>query len=535
MIEIRTNGGVYLDLAPDAEFDIEMNNPLLESDRIPVAFSTAIPFPPSEVNRRAFGYLPAMLLPPSVMKSGATILFGGIPLMNGVLEYDSVDEDGNLVYTFNEKNVQDFLDTKLYNLDLPKGGPSEPMTAAGLASRIVAGNETGIGAPALYDPEGAVTKYHNDPLDNNTRFTPCISFSRLFSGASFLKLDTSIQGLWGNLSVLGLHKPFTGKLRGYDDTLSIADTLPDISLLDLVKEFCKMTCSAVFVSSGTYRIVPFMTILGSDSVDWDDKIADGHSFAAEKAMGYAFGYSKEDSDNDGVTSSEEITDVSSLKGVLNSGAYPPAVVRHAQTQDIYSVPVWFAGSARDQTCDLLHVNQEEYDTEIDGEKQDNSLSVRMIRNVPIRFVQVEWEEDDGDPVNGGYYEITDSIYRMCGIVSFPADGAERSTETIIGCYELGQLVGKGLGMTSAGNDKSIGQSIDAHALYAQYHEDYEAWLSQDRQVVSVDLALDVPDIVSFRMWKTVCVRNRLFLVKRLTLHLSARMARVLSSCELISL
>ena len=77
MIEIRTKAGVVLDLAPDAEFEIEMSNPLLEGDGIPVAFSTSITFPPTETNRTVFGYLPAMMLPPTVLRVGVYIFCSG--------------------------------------------------------------------------------------------------------------------------------------------------------------------------------------------------------------------------------------------------------------------------------------------------------------------------------------------------------------------------------------------------------------------------------------------------------------------------
>ena len=36
MIKIMTKDGISLDLAPDAEFAIEYNNPMFEDDRIPV-------------------------------------------------------------------------------------------------------------------------------------------------------------------------------------------------------------------------------------------------------------------------------------------------------------------------------------------------------------------------------------------------------------------------------------------------------------------------------------------------------------------
>ena len=75
----------------------------------------------------------------------------------------------------------------------------------------------------------------------------------------------------------------------------------------------------------------------------------------------------------------------------------------------------------------------------------------------------------------------------------------------------------------------------AEALYRDFHTEFEAWLAKDRQIISMDIDLSMQDINNFRMWHVVTVRNRLFLVKRLTLRLSARMDRVLSSVELISL
>ena len=78
MIEIVTQGGVSLDINPHAAFSIEFDNPLLEESRIPVPFSTSISFPPSPVNRSAFGYTDAMILDPAVKEIGATMFVNGI-------------------------------------------------------------------------------------------------------------------------------------------------------------------------------------------------------------------------------------------------------------------------------------------------------------------------------------------------------------------------------------------------------------------------------------------------------------------------
>ena len=47
--------GQPLDLAPDAEFEIQMEQPLL-SDELPAPFSTQISFPPTARNNEVFGF-----------------------------------------------------------------------------------------------------------------------------------------------------------------------------------------------------------------------------------------------------------------------------------------------------------------------------------------------------------------------------------------------------------------------------------------------------------------------------------------------
>lgn len=533
MIEIRTNSGVSLDLAPDAEFEVEMNNPILESERIPVAFSTAITFPPSDTNRSVFGYLPAMLLPPTLLKVGCTILSEGIPILVGNLIYDGLDEGGNLVYTFTEKSIDEALDTKLYELNLPDSRTSE-MTADQLAASIRDGQQEGIGAPVLYDPEGSVTQFHNLPLELDTRFTPCVSLQRLFAEAN-IQIDSAVAGIWNNLYILGLYKPFTGNIKGYDYYLSVAEALPDITLLDLLKEFCKMTCSAVFVSSGKYIVVPFQSTLSRNPLNWNGKISDKHSFTIEKATGYGFGYPMDEKVKG--TISGDVTPVITLKGVLDArveGEYTP--VRCTQTGDTYSVPpedIYLEALYYARTCEILHISDMDYDNEIEGEKQDNHLSASLVMNVPVCFMDMGTRTRSAP--EGGGEEPEEEHYRMAGYVTFPKDGCERDTNAILGSYGSDQFVGKGVGMTDSGEDLQIASSLDAGALHTSFHRNFETWLAKDRQVIALDLDLSMQDISSFRMWNPVTVRNRLFLVKRLTLRLSARTSRVLSSVELISL
>ena len=549
MIEIRTKGSdICLDLATDTEFEIEISNPLFESDRIPVGFSTAITFPPSETNRSVFGYLPAMFLPPSQKRVEVYLYVSGINLMSGTLVYDSVDEDGNLVYTFTEKELNDYLDTKIWKLNLPRsrGRASETdyPTADELASQIRNGDVWGIGTPVLFDPDGSVTKFHNLPAHNDTtRFTPCVSIQRMISAASGLKLDFSAAFFSpSNIYVLGLYKSFTGDINGYGNYLSIAQTLPDVTLLDVLKEFCKLACSSVYKNGDGYAVVMFDMVGFAVVKDWDSKVSDKFSLSNEPQQGYRFGWPK-DNDTGGESDlSSEIIDVSTLKGVLDArqhSQYTP--VRHTGIGDTYSVPpddIYMGDHDSVQVCELLNDSNEDYEEipgrgrGFDGDTVDNHLSAYLIKNVPIFYEEEEWDEDDSYPQGGTWITVA-SGYRMAGQVTFPADGGERDSKLIFGVYESGQLVGKGKKMVpETGADANATYDLSAGSLY-QKHQAYQSWIEKSRSVVSVDLDLSVQDIADFRMWHTVMVRNQMFVVKKLRILISTKRDSILSTADLV--
>lgn len=548
MIEIRTKTGVSLDLAPDAEFEIEMSNPLLEGDGIPVAFSTSITFPPSETNRTVFGYLPAMMLPPTILRVGVFIFCDGIQLLSGSLIYDNLDEYGNLNYTFTERELEDDLNKKIWQLNLPHSQTSrEPNlpTADQLAANVRAGSVAGVGAPFLFDPDGAVTKFHNIPeRTTDTRFTPCVSVQRLVDAVPGFKLyDSSVYGL-GSIYILGLYKAFTGNIKGYGDYLSIAQSLPDVTLFDVLKEVCKILCATIYKDGDGYVIMNFGLV---DYVvitkDWDAKVCDTFSLSAEPAQGYGFGWPKEDNGNSG-EASDEITTVSTLKAVLNARQYGQYVpVRHEGvlstpgTFDTYSVSpnyIMLEDHESVQVCEILNVYDEDIDEDINGNKVDNHLSATLIKNVPTHYEREVWDEDDSYPQGGVWIEVAD-VYRMAGQVTFPADGSERDSKMIFGNFHNGQMFGKGIMMLDNGNDNAFGFPLTGYRIADRFHNLYREWLAKDRQVISVDLNLSLNDIASFRFWHSVMIRSRKFIVKRLTLRISARRDGILSSAELISM
>jgi hypothetical protein len=278
--------------------------------------------------------------------------------------------------------------------------------------------------------------------------------------------------------------------------------------------------------------------------DWDAKVCDTFSLTSEPAQGYGFGWPKEDNGNSGEVSGE-ITTVSTLKAVLDSRQYGQYVpVRHEGvlsipgTFDTYSVPpsyVMLEDHESVQVCEILNVYDDDIDEDINGNKVDNHMSATLIKNVPTHYDREVWDEDDSYPQGGIWITVIDT-YRMAGLVSFPADGAERDSKIIFGLFDDGQMYGKGYKMTGAGADaiSPYAYNLAAYSL-AGRHQLYREWLAKDRQIISVDLDLDLNDIASFRFWHAVMIRSRKFIVKRLTLRISARRDGILSSAELISM
>ena len=137
MVRILTKDFTELDLTKGFEFQIEMENPMLEEDHIPSAFSTQISFPPSPVNRRVFGYTPAMFLAPNVKRLEASVWIGGVPFVSGTLVYDGI-EDGCLMYTFTEKVVElegKIWDQEILEFDVRNGVPSSDLFSTPLLIR----------------------------------------------------------------------------------------------------------------------------------------------------------------------------------------------------------------------------------------------------------------------------------------------------------------------------------------------------------------------------------------------------------------
>lgn len=535
MVDILTDAGVFLDLDPDAEFEITVENPMLQDDRIPVPFSTAIAFLPTPTNKAVFGYLDTMMLEPAVRKVGASILVGGIPLYAGTLIYDSIDEDGRINYTFSGKDLQTEWGMKIWEMDL-SGDVYYPLIvdASKTADAGIGKKESGQRPGNLYNIDG---KYRNHP-DNTSHRTltvPAVPVATILgSRISF----SQISGALDYLEEAVIFGTFESALP------DVFATLPDIGFADFVQGLCKMFCSAVFQDGTGYRVVAIPDILEAGTpLDWEEKVSDRFRALSEAAEGYVLGYS--DGEEGDSSDEESPATVATLAGVVSGAEAEYEVVKHGPTEDLFSRKV--------NTVPMIGVTGHSSTGDTYGQVGtiDEILIDRVGANGKARAGAVQENERSVDigfslpkcaPAGWTKHRTGQSdvvVLRMAPILSLPAAGADRPAEVYIALYGNGQACDKGVVIANPDNtssaDQTIGDSLAPEALFERYHQEYAAWLAKDRQLLSVDLDLTPTELAAFRMWQAVRVRSRIFLVSKLSVRISVSAAGIDVSVDLIAL
>lgn len=553
MIEIRTNTGVSLDIAPDMEFELIMENPILADEHIPTPFSTSISFPPSHKNKGVFGYVDALMLQPSVMEIGATIFSSGIPVISGTLIFDSVDEDKNLCYAFNGVDyteqwkgklyeIQDIL-TGEYNSDQIKSGIYEDVKAPRM---IASGYEAKTGLEPTTVNEhtvvASVPKFFNagthsprSQSNADTRFLPAVSLSlltkRILGDSAAAALADAIDGLY----IIGTHRDGNNAVYMQPD---IGSFLPDISKADFIREVCKLAAAGVFKDGNGVRVVKAKDILlDTDFLDWSDLISDIFSQQREDAEGYKFGFMEsgnrseipEITDDGTGESIQTVESLSDLVTLPDEESYK--LFLYGRTEDIYSekletfnyyvertpghyIEVTYKEILADKIMDTTK------NIDIPGDSQhDNTVRFERVRCAPSWIVR------------------SDEQPRMMPIVDVPEINADRAATTYIGAIIRNQFCDRGCVFSGVSTDEYVepGKSLDPERFFLLYHEEISDWFRKSRQTIKADVSLSATDIASFRMWKKVLIKHRPFLVKQLNIRFSASSGIAFVTGEFVSI
>ena len=535
MVDILTDTGVFLDLDPEAEFEITIENPLLQEDRIPVPFSTAISFLPTPANKAVFGYLDTMMLEPTVKQLGASILVGGVQLYTGSLVYDSIDENGRINYTFSGKDLKTEWGEKIWETDITEGVHYPLIVDASKTAVAGIGTKpTGYRPGNLYNIDG---KYRNLPDDTTHRklSVPAIEVGAILRGRVSFGQVGGADDYLENAVVFGTWE------KGLPDASA---TLPDVSFADFILGLCKMFCAALFTDGADYRILAAADILDPASpLDLDGKVSSRFRSSAVAGEGYALGY--RDSEEGSSSDEQQPASTATLVAVITTAETEYETAQHTPTGDVFSrklntvsmIGVTGHSSSGDTYGQVGTIDEVLIDRVGAEGKAVSNEDAEDVRSVDIGFrlpkcAPVGWVKK-----RTGQAEVI--VRRMAPILSLPATGGDRPTDVYIALYGNGQACDKGVVIADPDSaesaDQTIGASLAPAELFDRYHQAYAAWLAKDRQLLSVDLNLSVMELAAFRMWQAVRVRSRNFLVSKMSVRVSAAANGVDVSADLISL
>lgn len=576
MIEIITTSGVSLDIDPSYEFEIEMENPMLDDTHIPIAYSTSIAFLPTAKNKSVFGYLAAMYREPDVKQLSVSIHAGGIPLFWGRLEYESM-EDGKLNYTFAGRDLEDEWSgyihklTHLSKMEINRGNSYLIQFDKYLKS-IRDGNATNIkdfeipmivGEENITDVEytnndiGAekveyIVKYHNyywAPMMSVV--TPAVKVASILAEAfKNVSISDNISTLYEALAILGLHRSKQlcalyglQQTDNYNLLLDVADMLPDCTVLDLVTNIARLFCASIFRDGQSFVLKTNREVLVDSTVtDWTDKVSDEYSLSREEEASYSFGFLNDDSENTYTTESESsgttggsIVDVGTMLDVIqtikNSSDY--VAVRNLATGDMYSGKKMTVTTATNSQYTLPYMDMllhKLHKVSSDDDKEnsfDNSVDFKCVRCIPVTSVH-----DLGPTI---------TLHQMCPIIKFPAAEDERSSDVWIGALINNQLVNKGVYFerpsstihSNTGEWVNSNLSLDPAVLYRRFHRPFAEWLSENRRVITTDVFLSLQEIADLRLYRKIILYGQVFFIKKITHTFIANIDDIATRVELI--
>ena len=506
------NTGVILEHSPEQEVTFTIDNPIFEDDRLPVAVSTGIEFPPTPINKVEFGFVEAMLLAPTVQKLPVAIIVAGIEIFTGELQFDEYS-DGTLKYTFVGVGADKILPGKIYEVpsstydgiemkEFIKNARKEYYQDFKLPQIIRQPNS----AKVEYATDTAaadcsiIDKYVNYLYSDLPYLVPVVSVQWLLGkiipgvpfspGPDFIMAKLGVvapykPASWNN-DYFGVpytshdaHDPTTGRYRiNKISDFRPTEGLPDISNREFLSNLLKMFCATMFIDGNSYRIIENIGIIDStDFVDWTDKVAELYSVVAGEESGYSLAYANE---NSSYTPSK-VDDLGQAEidpAITTCDNYYQMIdkfrvaanyinVQIASTRNIYSgkqikARLYYHYEGRKGVVYNTHVTliptmdivyQAGIEKKVVNKKSDD---FKMYEN-NIGFQCVKCVPAAvATPIREGTTDSQVTMYNLSPVIEFPTVGAERPTSVYIGLVygtnmlDQGNYFSNGMPYVSAG-------------------------------------------------------------------------------------
>lgn len=566
MIEFFTTDGIRIDLAPNQEVSLSLENALFSSDHIPVAWTTDVELPISTTNSRLFGYPNAMLFTGQRREINATMYINGIPVILGKLKLTGKSDD-MLQASFVGVSVEDSLVGGLKDAPFNKwefgsallGQRSlldEIMTGAANNTRedfalplMVRESEKDT-ADNFTETESFGRKYVNSPRCNFV--VPVVKLKYILQTVfADCKIDKAYSDYFGKIGIIAPYRknaastiegdfnlPHNNSNTSINFVLDLADAMPDVLVADFVKNMLAAFCATIFIFRGEKQMISNKAIIqATEFADWSAKISDDIEQEFELGHSYEYGFSGI-SDTD-IT--ETINDCAEIKDCF--GAVDNTVVRCAATGDIYrKIQRPYISGNGSQTFYNNGLEMIRQEAMIPKEAPDKSLETFSATTnwVPVKCI----------PYVFRYTHDSTMVYWhdgvMLPIVDIPTVGGARPSTIQFGLLESG-FVGQYVPQVQLTSNGNIGGTLGlfysslsslnllgTFGLYERYHKDFETWLAKDKSITRTAVNLSATDIANLKIWKKVLLYNQLYFIKTLSIILNTSTDKITSEAELIS-
>lgn len=586
--------GKFFDLSPDSEFAVTIENPMFADDRIPVAVSTGIEFPLTATNKEAFGFVETMMLSPKNQKIPVVVLLGGIEIFTGQLEFDEY-ADKVLKYTFVAVETNEVIAGNIYDIECEDYSDVQFATFVKNARK---GLYSDVGLPMIVrQPNSAkveyvttdaedcsiIDKYANYLYTDQPYVVPAVRIGYLLKKIiPSLKVPTEIAGYIDKMAILGTYKPeeWQGERYGlplrwenatppnrgsvaYCKKFNVAETLPDMTSIDLVANLLKMFCATLFVAGQGYEIRMNRSIISDKKfTDWTQKVSDIYTLVAGEETSYTLNYANENStytpakvDDLGqaeIDSSVQICwDYSEMiQKFLSASEY--INVQIESSRNIYSgkaikARLYYHYEGRKgvvyndlettiPTIDIVYqagIEKKTVNNAADSKGYENNIAFNCAKCIPANVAT---------PILEGSTNAQVTLISVSPIVDFPTVGADRPSVAYIGLLLANNLLDQGNIFTgqypyiSAGIEETNNLSIaigGAAGLYEKFHKEFAEWYVKKRNTIKAEVYLTPADVANLRLWQKIMIYNRLFFIKTIELTISDNMDIVFAMVEFV--
>lgn len=580
MIQFVTSSGAVLDLVPDQDVSITIDNAFFSTEHIDTPWSTDIELALTANNCRVFMCMPAMLFPPQITDVQATCHINGVPVMHGDIKVISYSPT-SIKVSFSGRDIDDYLSGYLNEMPLASwnfGSMIDLAEFREFMQKAVDGTMPEFEAPLLLRSDRLdylEDAKHTIPGPNsdreytrermielreywNGRYANFINYKQQYAvpakmdlwertGVPFLipvvrlgyllaqisNLQVGSAEYMGYISKIGILAPnkknalpddiYHGGLD-HDDKgnyiLSLAAGLPKTKVSTFFKDIVNLLAATVYLENGKITIRANRDILLDDEpIDWTDRIAEEFESTLEEGSSYLAGY--QDSESASEIKEEDIITVHSYYDIFkmwNEGTYD------VSKNYIFQIK---------RTGDIYSVI---FDDTLEGHPEFSLLRRGGIQE------EKKAEEDERDVVNAQtnaklvkcipatfFYADFFTWYGvyMAAIVDIHESESDPAENITIGILQDKQMVDKGV--TIARNWVSLELLItetpvttpltlsESDALFNVYHRPYKDFLAKHKTTHTSDLNIKATDLLELKIWKKRILFNQHFFVKSIVI------------------